>query len=245
VNRNIRNRLQIIYDTLRLRCKRIRRKYGDFAKIAIAFAAGIVFILIIQFLLQDSVKQLEQPIVGSILAIAGIFATVAVGIAIFLMQKEADSKINQIIVTQEKQHRLRKIYFSKEIIRNLNEIKEILETIKKIAQDFPAKRSDHAALRDAIGFIVLKNMAIQNRLIPGIEECNRILLDHYNDLSLYEVLFTVERFGGPSAVIVQQEQKTKNLFETELYITTAISAVDFHLEEIRGLIPRIQKEIPS
>jgi hypothetical protein len=48
-------------------------------------------------------------------------------------------------------------------------------------------------------------MAMQNRLILDIEECNRILLDHYNDLSLYD-----ERFGGPSAVMVEQEQKTKN-----------------------------------
>ena len=151
LNRDIRNKLQIIHDTLLLRYKQIRRKYRDVAKIAIAFAAGIVFILIVQLLLQDSVKQLEQPIVASILA------TVAVGIAIFVMQKEDDSKINQIILAQEKQRRLQKTYFSKEIIRNLSEIKTILETIKKIAQDFPSKRSDHAALRDAAGSIVLNN----------------------------------------------------------------------------------------
>jgi hypothetical protein len=32
---------------------------------------------------------------------------------------------------------------------------------------------------------------MQNRLILDIEECNRILLDHYNDLSLYDDLISV------------------------------------------------------
>ena len=48
-------------------------------------------------------------------------------------------------------------------------------------------------------------------------------------MSLYKDLVNVERYGGPSAVIVQQEQRTKTIFETELDITTTISAIDSHL----------------
>jgi hypothetical protein len=42
--------------------------------------------------------------------------------------------------------------------------------------------------------------------------------------------------------MVEQEQKTKNIFETELDRTTTISAVDSHPKEINGLIPRIKNE---
>jgi hypothetical protein len=40
-------------------------------------------------------------------------------------------------------------------------------------------------------------MAMQNRLILDIEECNRILLDHYNDLSLYDDLISVWEIWSP------------------------------------------------
>jgi hypothetical protein len=154
-------------------------------------------------------KKLEEPGVGSIIGIVGIGSTAVVGFVVYFMQKRADRRINLIIESEDVRTRNQKIRFCNKILDNLYQIKMILESINKIAQDFPNRGSDQAALRDATGFIMLNNMAMQNRLIPGIEECNRILLDHYNDRSIYDDLISVERFGGPSAVLVQQEKKQK------------------------------------
>ena len=142
----------------------------------------------------------------------GIFATVAVGIVIFIMQKKADSKINQVIQSEGTRRRSQKLRFCNKILDNLKQINFILETIKKIAQDLPSKSSDpHAE-----AFVSLNDFAMKNKLIPGILHSNRILLDHFNDLSLYDDLLTIESFGGPSAVMIQQKEKTGTIFETDL-----------------------------
>jgi hypothetical protein len=88
-------------------------------------------------------------------------------------------------------------------------------------------------------------MALEIRLIPGIEECNKILLNHYEDLSLYDDLISLERFRGPSSVLAQNVREKKPLFETEFDIINIISGINFQLDDIKGLIPRLHKEITS
>src|SRR5919206_5351880 len=113
-------------------------------------------------------KKLEEPGVGSIIGIVGIGSTAVVGSVVYFMQKRADMRINLIIESEDVRTRNQKIRFCNKILDNLYQIKMILESINKIAQDFPNRGSDQAALRDATGFIMLNNMAMQNRLIPGI-----------------------------------------------------------------------------
>lgn len=110
-------------------------------KVIIGIAVGMLFTVLIQLFSEDIIKELEQPVIASILAIVGIIATVIVGIVIFLMQKKADNKINKIIISEHRKRSLQKIHFCNKIIHDLNEINHILQGIKGILERFPVNRA--------------------------------------------------------------------------------------------------------
>jgi hypothetical protein len=222
VKRAIRNNTHKIYKILLRRYRYLRTNIRDIVKLTSAFLIGIIFILLIQFFLQGAIKDLGEPVVGSTIGIVGIGFTAVVAFLIFYMQKKADRRVNLIIESEATRRRNQKNRFCNKILDNLDQIKTILEAIKGIAQDFP--NMDQTKLGDVAHFIWMRNMAIEIRLIPGIEECNKILLNHYDDLSLYDDLISLEKFRGPTSVLVQKIGEKKSLFETESDITTIISA---------------------
>ena len=201
MHRIIHNPFHTFYDSVKRNHKQIRKKFIDVLKLSVAFAAGITIILLIQFFLRGSIKVLADPLVASILAIAGIVATVSVGVVIFLMQKRADNRINKIITSEDNQRRLQKTYSCNKVLSNWNRIKDILQQIKTIVQAFPANSSNERFLNDSRVFVLLNDFGITNRWIPGILEANEFLFNHFADLALHEELKTVEAFGGPSAVM--------------------------------------------
>jgi hypothetical protein len=222
-----------------------KKKIIDVFKIAVGFAVGIIFILLIQFFLQDTIRKLGDPIVASILAISGIVATIAVGIVIFLMQKRADKKINQIITGETKQRTSRKSHFCNKILHNLNQIKSILQNLKAMILEFPNNMSNIEFLNRSRLYVLLEDFGIKYRWLPEILEANEILVEYFNDTTLYEELKTIEAFGGPSAVM-QEEYVKGNIFgglDSSPSREGKIAAIDANLGQIENLLQRIQREI--
>jgi hypothetical protein len=181
---------------------------------------------------------------ASILGIAGIVSTVAVGILIFLLQKRADNKINKIITSEDYQRSLQKEHLCNIVLNNLNRIKDMLQQTKTIVQAFPANFADENFLNESRTLVLLSDFGIANR-IPEILVANASLINHFADLGLHEELKTVEAFRGPT-VVMRDHYLKGDIYgglRDDVYRKNKIFIIDGDLQLIENFSERIQREL--
>jgi len=118
---------------------------SDIAAFILTILATVVIAATVLVVNSNIIQILSEPLAGSLLGIVGIITTTIVAITIFLMQKKADHRINQMIEEEHRRLVLRKSFWIGLVLKELEAVKEKHCKALKYVNECPAKKHDETS----------------------------------------------------------------------------------------------------
>ena len=175
--------------------------------------------------------------VDAMLSLLGI----AIGVSIFLMQRNADTKINRIIETQFRRQQLEKNYFGTRLMRSLELIGKNYGKLARFLSDYLKERSSDGKNK-VKSFCDFQAINLEEYVVPAMRGDLGHLIEFIDDLELVDQLSSA--FDGFSSIY------------KDLSLDSAFQAPDAELRErleeaqesskkVEVLVTRLGQEIPK
>src|SRR5271167_4767507 len=109
--------------------------------------------------------------------------SIAIGVAIFLMQRRADAKINGIIETQFRRQELEKKYFGSRLVSNLELARKNYLKLQQFLEEYLRDRSQANRTR-VKSFCMFHSKHLDEYVIPTLRSDLGRLIQFIDDLEL-------------------------------------------------------------
>jgi hypothetical protein len=167
--------------------------------------------------------------------------SILIGVTIFLMQRRADSKINDIISTQFRRQELEKKYFGTRLMSNLRLVRK---SSLKLQQYLGEYLNDHSQANKGKvkNFCAFQITNLDDYLVPSLRSDLGRLIEFIDDIELVDRL--TSGFDGFSSVF--KDCSVDSAFEdSDLYLREKITSTQEQSDLIDSFLSKLDREIPT